>query len=161
MIISFVVAMSKNRVIGENNTIPWSMPADLKHMRKLIDGKPLIMGRKTHESIGRALPNRKNIIITRDEEYKSEGCIVVHTVEEALKAAEEAEEVIIFGGAEIYKMFLPKADKMYLTFIDAELEGDTFFPEYNTEEWKETDYEEHERDADNKYNYTFLTLERK
>jgi len=161
MIISFVAAMAKNRVIGKNNTIPWDMPADMNHMRKLTEGKPLIMGRKTHESIGRPLPKRKNIILTRDTNYKSEGCIVVHTPEEALKAAEGAEEVIIFGGEEIYKMFLKKANRMYLTIIETELEGDTFFPNYKIEEWKEISYEEHEKDAENPHDYVFLVLERK
>ncbi|MBS3102807.1 type 3 dihydrofolate reductase [Candidatus Woesearchaeota archaeon] len=161
MIISFVAAMSKNRVIGKNNKIPWSMPADVRHMRKMIEGKPLIMGRKTHESIGRPLPDRKNIILTRDKSYKSKGCIVVHTQEEALKAAEGAEEVIIFGGEEIYRMFLPKANRMYLTIIDAEVEGDAFFPEYDKKEWKVVEKKEHKADEENKHDYTFITLQRK
>jgi len=161
MLISFVAAMSKNRVIGKNNKIPWSMPADVRHMRKMIEGKPLIMGRKTHESIGRPLPDRKNIILTRDKSYKSKGCIVVHTQEEALKAAEGAEEVIIFGGEEIYRMFLPKANRMYLTIIDAEVEGDAFFPEYDKKEWKVVEKKEHKADEENKHDYTFITLQRK
>ena len=160
MIISFVVAMGRNRVIGKNNAIPWNMPADIKHMRKLTEGKPLIMGRKTHESIGRPLPNRKNIILTRDRNYKSRGCVVVHTLEEALKAAEGAEEVIIFGGEDIYRIFLPKADKMYLTIIDNDFEGDAYFPEYNKKEWKEVGREEHEADEENKFRYTFVTLQK-
>jgi dihydrofolate reductase len=160
MRISFVAAMSKNRVIGKGNKIPWNMPADLKHMRKLTEGKPLIMGRKTHESIGRPLPNRKNIILTRDKNYKSEGCIVVNTQVEALKAAEGSEEIIIFGGEDIYKIFLPSADRMYLTIIDALIEGDAFFPEYKKEEWKEVSREKHEKDDKNPYDYVFLVLDR-
>ena len=160
MIISFVAAMSRNRVIGRNNAIPWNMPADIKHMRELTEGKPLIMGRKTHESIGKPLPNRKNLILTRDRNYKSRGCVVVHTPDEALKAAEGAEEVIIFGGEEIYKMFLPKADKMYLTIIDADFKGDAYFPKYSKDEWKETEREEHKADDENEFRYTFFILER-
>ena len=161
MTISFVVAMSKNRVIGNKGTIPWDMPADFRYMRKITDGKPLIMGRKTHESIGKPLPNRKNIILTRDTSYKSEGCVVVHTQEDALKEASSFPEIIIFGGEGIYKMFLEKADKLYLTIIDTELEGDTFFPEYDKDEWKPIFHEKHNKDAENPYDYEFLTLERK
>ena len=161
MIISFVVAMSKNRVIGKNNSIPWKMPADMKHFKELTTGKPVIMGRKTYESIGKPLPNRTNIIITRDQNYKAENCIVVHSVDEALKASEGSAEVMVIGGAQIYKEFLPKANKIYLTLIDADFEGDAYFPEYNVKEWKETAYEEHERDADNPNDYVFMTLERK
>ena len=155
--------MGKNKVIGKNNDIPWgkSLPKDLDHFKELTAGKPIIMGRKTYESIGKPLPNRTNIILTRDENYKAEGCIVVHSTEEALKAAGNAEEVMIIGGSQIYKEFLPKANRMYLTIVDADFEADTYFPEYKIEEWEETAYEEHERDAENPYNYTYITLERK
>ncbi|MEK0338041.1 MAG: dihydrofolate reductase, partial [Nitrosopumilus sp.] len=120
-----------------------------------------IMGRKTFESIGKPLPDRTNIIITRDQNYKAEGCVVVRSTDEALKAAENNEEVMIIGGSQIYKEFLPKANKMYLTMIDNDFEGDTYFPEYKVEEWEEISYEDHERDKDNPYNYTFLVLRRK
>jgi len=160
MIISFVAAMGKNRVIGKDNSLPWSLPADMKHFKDLTIGKPLIMGRKTFESIGKPLPKRVNIIITRDQDYKAEGCIVVNSIDAALLAAEGNEEVMIIGGAQIYKEFLPKANKIYLTIIETEFEGDAYFPEYDIEEWKETAYEDHERDAQNQYDYRFLTLER-
>jgi dihydrofolate reductase len=162
MIISFIVAMGKNKVIGKDNDLPWGegLPADMKHFTELTTGKPVLMGRKTFESIGKPLPNRTNIIITRDENYKAEDCVVVHSIDEALKAAGNAEEVMIIGGSQIYKEFLPKANRMYLTVVDADFEGDTYFPEYKIEEWKETSYEEHERDAENPYDYTFITLER-
>lgn len=160
MIISFVVAMGKNRVIGKDNKIPWNMPADFKHMRKLTDGKSLIIGRKTHESIGKPLPNRKNIILTRDKNYKSEGGVIVHSKEEALNAA-EGDEIIIFGGEKIYKMFFPIANKIYLTIIDHEFDGDAFFPEYNEDEWEIKEKEDHKADEKNQYDYSFLTLERK
>ena len=160
MIISFIAAMGKNRVIGKDNSLPWKLPADMKHFHDLTVGKPIIMGRKTFESIGKPLPNRTNIIITRDQNYKAEGCIVVHSADEALKAAGNVEEIMVIGGSQIYKEFLPKANKMYLTFIDAEFEGDAYFLEYKIEEWKETSYEEHERDAENQYDYRFVVLER-
>ena len=161
MIISFAVAMDKNRVIGKDNDLPWNMPADLARFRELTKGKPNIMGRKTHESIGRVLPNRPNIILTRDKNYKKEGCIVVHTVEEAIEACKGAEEIMVIGGSEIFKMFLDKANRMYLTYIDAEVEGDTYFPEFNKEEWKETSKEEHKADSENKYDYVYVNLEKK
>ena len=161
MIISFVAAMGKNKVIGKDNSLPWSLPADMKHFRNLTTGKPIIMGRKTFESIGKPLPNRINIIITRDQNYKAEGCTIAHSTDEALTAAGNAEEVMVIGGAQIYKEFLPKANKMYLTIIDTDFEGDTYFPDYNVEEWKETAYEEYERDAENPYDYSFITLEKK
>jgi len=160
MIISFIVAMSKNRVIGKDNKLPWDLPADMKHFKDLTMGKPVIMGRKTYESIGRPLPDRTNIIITRDKDYKAEGCIVTSSVEGALDAAGDQEEIMVIGGSQIYKEFLPIANKIYLTIIDEEFEGDAFFPEYNEDEWKIIEKEEHEADKENKFKYTFLTLQR-
>ncbi len=154
--------MGKNRVIGKNNDLPWgrSLPKDMKHFHDITAGKPVIMGRKTFESIKKPLSDRTNIIITRDEDYKVEGCVVVHSTEEALKAAEGNEEVMIIGGSQIYKELLPKANRMYLTTVDGDFDGDTYFPEYNVKEWKETAYEEHKKDAENPYDYAFITLER-
>jgi len=160
MIISLIAAMGKNRVIGKNNSLPWKLSADMKHFKELTTGKPVIMGRKTFEAIGKPLPNRTNIIITRNQNYKVEGCIVVDSIDEALNSS-QGNEVMIIGGSQIYKEFLSKANKIYLTLIDGNFEGDAFFPEYKVEEWEETSYEEHERDTNNPYNYTFLTLERK
>jgi len=161
MIISFIAAMDKNRVIGKDNSLPWNMPADMKHFKDLTLGKPIVMGRKTYETIGKPLPNRKNIIITRDQDYKAEGCIVAHSIEESLQSAENAEEVMVIGGANIYKQFLPRTDKIYLTIIEHDFEGDTYFPEYNEDEWKEVEREEHKADEENEYDYVFITLERK
>jgi dihydrofolate reductase len=160
MIISFIAAMGKNRTIGNKGKLPWSLPADMKYYRDKTKGKPIIMGRKTHEGIGKPLPDRTNIIITRDRTYKSKGCIVVHSVDKALEAAGNAEEIMIIGGSQIYKEFLPKANRIYLTVIDAEFEGDTYFPEYDLTQWKEVSYEEHKRDAENQYDYAFIVLER-
>lgn len=155
--ISLIAALGKNRIIGNENKLIWNIPADMKHFRELTTGKAVVMGRKTFESIGRPLPKRKNIILTRDMNYKAESCILVNSVEEALKAAGDG-EVMIIGGAQIYAEFLPKANKMYLTFIDADFEGDAYFPEYNKDEWEEVDREEHE---DNDLRYSFVEFERK
>lgn len=155
MIVSLIAAIGKNRVIGKDNSLPWKLPEDMKRFKELTIGKPVIMGRKTFESIGRPLPNRKNIILTRDKNYEAEGCKVVHSVEEALKFA-NANEVMVIGGAQIYKEFLPVANKMYLTLIDEDFEGDAYFPEYNIYEWGEVKRQEHQ----GKYRFIFVDLER-
>ena len=160
MIISLIVSMGRNRVIGRNNKIPWYLPADLKRFKQLTTGKPIIMGRKTFESIGRPLPNRTNIIVTHDANYKAEGCIVVHSVEEALKAAEGSEEIMVIGGSKIYEQFFPISNKIYLTVIDEDFDGDTLFPEYKKEDWKEVSREDHKEDEQNWYDYVYITLEK-
>src|SRR3989338_4858880 len=163
MIISLIAAMGKNRVIGNKGKLPWHMPADLEYYRDKIRGKTVIMGRKTFESMGnKPLPNRANIIITRDISYKADGAIVAHSAEEAVKEVEKykTDEVMVIGGSEIYKEFLPRANRIYLTIIEGVFEGDAFFPEYDIAQWKEISYEEHERDAENPYDYRFVVLER-
>jgi len=163
MIISLIAAIGKNRVIGNKGRLPWHMPSDLKYYRNKIKGKTVIMGRKTFESMGnKPLPNRPNIIITRDQNYKIEDAIVVHSLKEAIREAEKygIEEVMVIGGSEIYRLFLPIAKRIYLTSIEGVFEGDAFFPEYDITEWKEVSYEEHERDRDNPYDYRFVVLER-
>ena len=157
MMISIIAALGRNRVIGSENSIPWKLPADMKRFRELTTGKPVIMGRKTFESIGRPLPNRANIIITTDKNYRADSCIVVHSVDEALKAA-KGSEIMVIGGSQIYKQFLPTANRMYLTFIDKEFEGDAYFPEYSEHEWKETSREEHV--DENGLKYSFVNFER-
>lgn len=161
MRISLIAAMDRNRVIGKNNKLPWKLPSDLKHFHDLTLGKTVVMGRRTFESIGRSLPNRTNIVITSDEGYSAPGAKIVHSVAEALKAFGEDEEVMIIGGASIYKQFLPLATKIYLTQIDEDFEGDAYFPEFDLKEWAETEREEKIPDRENAYRYTFLTLERK
>ncbi|MBI4033078.1 MAG: type 3 dihydrofolate reductase [Candidatus Blackburnbacteria bacterium] len=156
--ISLIAALGRNRVIGKNNRLPWKLPADLKHFHDLTVGKTVVMGRRTFESIGRVLPNRINIVITSDKGYPAPGCKIVHSVDEALKAFGEDEEVMIIGGASIYEQFLPLATRMYLTQIDEDFEGDAYFPMFDPEEWVETEREEK---RDNQYKYAFLTLERK
>lgn len=161
MTISLIVAMSRNRVIGASGAIPWKLPADMRQFRALTMGKPIIMGRKTFESIAHALPGRKNIVMTRDGLFRAEGCHVASSREEALASARGHDEVMVIGGEGIYKEFLPIADRIYLTLIDEEFAGDAFFPELDMARWKETGRTSHEPDAKNEYPYTFITLEKK
>jgi dihydrofolate reductase len=162
-ILSAIVAMAENRIIGKNNQLPWHLPADLKHFKTITTGHPILMGRKTHESIGKPLPNRLNIILTRDPNYQSAGCTVVTSVESALKEAarHDENELFIIGGAEIYKQLLPQIQRLYLTIVHHQLEGDASFPALNTEEWKEISREKHEADDANAFAYSFVTLDRK
>lgn len=158
-IISFVVAMARNGVIGKDNQLPWRLPADLRHFKTVTMGKPIIMGRKTFDSIGRPLPGRTNIVVTRDPAYRAEGCVVAHSIEAGLAAAGDAEEVMVIGGADFYRQLLPRTDRIYLTLIDAEVEGDTWFPELDPARWHERSREDHVADADNPYPYSFIVLE--
>jgi dihydrofolate reductase len=163
MRIALVAAMAENRVIGSSNCIPWCLPKDLKHFREITTGHPVIMGRKTYDSIGHPLPGRHNIVISRQQGLKIEGCEVVSSLEDALELAKSdgAEEADVIGGGEIYRQALPLADRMYLTIVHAEFPGDTSFPEFSEEEWKEVSRERHEPDEKNPYSYTFLTYERR
>jgi dihydrofolate reductase len=158
--ISIVVAVSRNRVIGRGNRIPWRLPRDLRHFRALTLGKPVIMGRLTYESIGKPLDGRTNIVVTRDRDYAAPGCRVVGSFEEALDAARPAEEVMVIGGGEVYARALPAADRVYLTEVEAELEGDVFFPALPPAEWCEAESEAFEADARNPYAVRFVTLHR-
>lgn len=161
--ISAIVAMDEKRGIGKDNKLPFRIKEDFERMHKIIAGHPLIMGRKTHDSIGRVLPGCTNIVITRDPEYKkshSEGCIVCLSLEEAFrqaKIAEGSEEIFIFGGGEIYREALPKVDKLYLTIVKGDFKADTFFPDYS--EFKKVIFESEENEADG-FKYKFLDLER-
>ena len=137
MIISIIAGMDKNRLIGQGNRLPWRLPADMKHFRRHTLGKPVLMGRKTFESIGKPLPKRTNIILTRDRGYSAEGCIVAHSIEEALDTARTCDEIMIIGGASIYVLFLPRAHRLYLTYIHDCFEGDIYFPTFNLADWQE------------------------
>lgn len=162
MIVSAIVAAAKNNVIGKDNEIPWYLPADLVYFKKTTLDHYVIMGRKCFRSIGRPLPKRTNIVVTRDPFFSADGVLVAHTIEEALGIAFDAgeEEVFILGGGEIYRESMDLWDKLYLTEVDIEPEGDVFFPEINPEEWTETWREAHEPDAKNTCAYTFRLLER-
>ena len=164
MIISMIAAMDKNKVIGQNGRLPWRLPADMQRFVALTMGKPVIMGRKTYDSIPakfKPLRGRTNIIITRNSDYEAPGCIVVDSPEAALAAAGKADEVMIIGGSSIYQAFLLQADRLYLTLIDAEFEGDAIFPTTEQIYWCITHQETHQPDEKNKYPYQFLTLDRK
>jgi len=155
--INLIVATSKNGVIGNDNSLIWHLPADLKHFKNLTTGKTIVMGRKTYESIGRALPNRRNIVITRQDDYDPDGCEVVSSLEEALLLC--GENCFIIGGGEIYKQSIDIADKIYLTLIDEDFEGDTYFPKI-TSEWHVVSRVDKKSDDENKYNYSFIEYER-
>ncbi|MCX6755996.1 MAG: dihydrofolate reductase [Candidatus Nomurabacteria bacterium] len=143
MITSIIVAISKNNAIGKDNTLLWNIPDDLKHFKEITSGHTIIMGRKTFESIGRPLPNRRNIIITRDASYTHEGTEVVNSLIKALDACKYEDEVFIIGGGEVYKQTLPFADKLYVTHVEKEFDADTFFPEIKSTEWGGISSEEH------------------
>ncbi|WP_026611121.1 dihydrofolate reductase [Methylocaldum szegediense] len=160
MKISLIVAMSENRVIGVDNRMPWHLSSDLKRFKRITMGKPLIMGRRTHESIGRPLPGRKNIVLTTDRTYTAPGCVVAHSLEDALEEA-NADEVMVIGGSSLYEKLLPTADRLYLTLIHRAFTGDTFFPQIKWDEWTEIERLDVEDDPDSGLSYSFLILERK
>ena len=161
MIISLIVAMDENRVIGYKNKLPWNLPSELKYFRETTKSKPVIMGRKTHESIGRPMPERLNIIITRNENYRTDNCAVVNNVQDAIKAAKGSSEIMVIGGAEIYKLFLPVANRLYITKVHGTFKGDTYFPEFNEGEWIKAKEKFFQKDNENEYSYTIMVLERK
>ena len=165
--IAMIWAMSRNRVIGRNNALPWHLSEDLKYFKRVTMGKPIIMGRKTWESIGRPLPGRTNIVITRDPDYEvPDGVKVVNSLEAAIRIADSvahidgSEEAIIMGGAEIYAQALPLAQRLYLTQVHAEVDGDAFFPEFDIERWHELGREDFSAAGPNPYDYSFVILER-
>lgn len=159
--ISIVVAMDINRVIGKNNQLPWHLPADLAFFKKTTMGKPIVMGRKTHESIGKPLPGRQNIILTRNKNYEAEGCTVIHSVDEIFSLEKnEQDEICVIGGAEIFKEVLPCADRLYITTIEHEFEGDTYFPPINESDWVLVSKEKGPKDDKNPYDYYFTIYNR-
>ncbi|MBU1620677.1 MAG: type 3 dihydrofolate reductase [Gammaproteobacteria bacterium] len=161
MRIAMIAAMANNRVIGKNNQMPWHLPADLKHFKKVTLGKPVIMGRKTYQSIGQALPGRRNIVISRQSGALSADADWVQSIEQALALVQHEAEVMIIGGAEIYRQVLPLADTLYITEIDLTVEGDAFFPDYLAEaSWYQSESEQHQPDSKNLYSYRFRTLNR-
>ena len=160
VIISLISAMGRNRVIGINNMLPWRLPADLKHFKQITMGKPVLMGRKTYESIGKPLPGRTNIIISSDHDYQVPGCIVAHSIDDALTAAASHEEVMVIGGAALYQQLLPRADRLYLTLIDEDFSGDAYFPAYNTAAWREVERQDFSANETNPYRHSFVIMER-
>ena len=159
--ISLIAAMARNRIIGKDNDMPWHLPADLAHFKRVTMGKPVIMGRRTYESIGFPLPGRKNVVITRNKEYAPEGVVVVGSVDDALSEVSDADEVMIIGGGQLYREMLPHAERLYLTLIQADIAGATEFPDYTVYEWDEIEREVSEADEKNAYALEFITLERR
>ena len=158
---SLVVAMSRNGVIGRNNQLPWRLPADLAFFKRTTMGHPVIMGRRTYESIGKPLPGRLNVVVTHRKDFAAPGCTVVHSMDEAYRAVGNAQEVSIIGGSAIFEEALPKADTVYLTEVDAEVEGDVFFPSFDRNLFDETELERHSADERHAYPFRILRLDRK
>lgn len=159
--ISLVVAVAENGIIGTGGKLPWRLSDDLKRFKALTMGKPLIMGRKTFESIGRPLPGRRNVVVTRQPDYAAAGCEVVHSAEQALAVAADADEIMVIGGAEVYEAFLPLAGRIYRTRVHARVDGDARFPALDERDWNEVSREERSADASNEFDVTFVTLERR
>ena len=161
MSVTLIAAIARNRVIGKDGDLPWRLPADLRHFKRTTVGHPLIMGRRTFESFGRPLPDRTNIVVTRSPSYRPEGAVVVSSFDEAMRVAlEEDDEIFIGGGEEVFRHFLPTADRMILTWIDEDFEGDTFFPEFDESEWDIISRDDHEPDEKNRWPYSFVVYER-
>ncbi len=162
MRISLIAAMSQNRVIGIDGSLPWHLPADLQHFKKLTLGKSIVMGRKTYESIAKPLPGRQNLILSKDANYTVPGCIVLNSVEDVESYCKQTqqEELCVIGGAQIYSLFLAKAQYIYMTKVMVTITGDTYFPLLDTEEWSVVEEETHLVDEKNIYPYCFMQLER-
>ncbi|MCE7793047.1 type 3 dihydrofolate reductase [Salipaludibacillus sp. CUR1] len=159
--ISMIAAFSEGRVIGKDGDMPWHLPADLRHFKKVTSGHPILMGRKTFESIGKPLPNRRNIVLTRDKTFSAEGVEAIHDLADIRSLMAEEEEFFVIGGATIYEKLISKADRLYITHIHASFEGDTFFPEINGDEWETVSSEKGTVDQKNPHPHTFLVYERK
>lgn len=161
MVISLVVAMARNRVIGRDNLLPWKLPADLAYFKQVTMGHPVIMGRRTHESIGRPLPGRHNIVLTRDAAYVAPGCTVVGSLGAAWDAADGADEACVIGGTSLFAETLPVADRIHLTEVDAEVTGDTFFPPFDRSQWHEREISRHPADERHEYPFRIVVLDRR
>ena len=161
MIRSLVVARARNGVIGRDNRLPWRLPADLAYFKKVTLGHPVIMGRRTWESIGRPLPGRKNIVVSRNRAYEAPGATVVGSLEEAWREAGDAEEASVIGGTSLFEEALPTADRIHLTEVDADVPGDTYFPEFDATAFHAREIERHSRDERHEYPFRILLLERR
>lgn len=160
MLVSLIWAMDDNRLIGDDNSLPWKLPADMKWFRQQTMGKPIVMGRKTFESFGaRPLPGRHNIVITRDDGYSAEGATPVHSIKEALAAAGDVDEVMIIGGASFYEQMLPQAGRLYVTYVHGDFEGDAWFPEFDLSGWREVERHDRPADEDNAHACSFVIYE--
>lgn len=160
MKISVIAAMSQNRVIGRDGSLPWHLPTDLARFKSITTGHTVIMGRKTFESVGKPLPNRRTIIITRNNDYQCADVFIAHSLDEALDHAAHEDEIFILGGETVYRIALPRADRLYLTIIHATIEGDTYFPNLDFDDWKLVEDERHEIDERHAYAFSFRRYER-
>jgi dihydrofolate reductase len=160
-LISLIVAMAQNGVIGRDNALPWRLPEDLKRFKEFTLGKPILMGRKTFEAIGRPLPGRANLVLTRDRDWRATGVIPVHSVEAALLQTRTCDELVAIGGAEIYRLLLPLARRIYLTHVHADVPGDTYFPAFDPAQWDDVEFRSLPADERHAYPLTFVTLERR
>ncbi|MGB5275946.1 MAG: type 3 dihydrofolate reductase [Gammaproteobacteria bacterium] len=161
MLVSIIAAMDRNRLIGNKNQLPWHLPADLAHFKQVTLGKPVIMGRKTYESIGRPLPGRDNIVLTRSAQFQAEGVFVANSLQQALKHAAGAEEAMVIGGSAIYELVLPRADRLYITYVEDSYQGDAWFPEIDPKQWDLITSEQHVADQKNPSTLRFVTYQRK
>ena len=161
MRLSIVVAMDDNNLIGKGNGLPWHLPADLTFFKKITTGHSILMGRKTYDSIGKTLLNRRNIVITRNTDVSIPGCEVVDSIEKALSITQDEEEIMVIGGANLFEQLLPEVNKLYITRIEGEFEGETYFPHYDENDWLELSCESHQPDEINKHAYHFITFKRK
>jgi dihydrofolate reductase len=158
---TLVVAVARNGVIGRNNHLPWRLPDEIAYFKRVTMGHPVVMGRRTWESIGKPLPGRENIVVTSQRDYRAPGATVVHSLDEAWKAAEGADEVCVIGGNALFAETLPIADRIHYTEVEAEVEGDTYFPPFDRGEWTEREVERHAADARHAYPYRILVLDRR
>jgi dihydrofolate reductase len=158
--ISMIVAMGENNAIGKDNDLLWHLPDDFKHFKSVTMGKPIVMGRKTYESIGRPLPGRENIVVTHDDSYVVDDVTVVHSIDAALEACEKYDDVMVIGGASFYQQMMLKAERLYITMVHQSFEADAFFPSISETKWREIDREEHVADEKHRYNFSFITYER-
>lgn len=158
--ISLIAAWDENGVIGNKGAMPWHLPADLKHFKALTLGKPILMGRRTFEAIGKPLPGRRNLVLTRSADFEADGVEVFYTLDDAFWACADCDEIMVIGGGELYRQALPMADRLYLTRIHAELDGDTFFPDFDESQWKLVEETRRESDARNAYALSFRTFMR-
>jgi dihydrofolate reductase len=156
-VISIIAAVAKNGVIGRDNALPWRLPADLAQFKQRTLDRTIVMGRKTFESLGRLLPRREHVVVTRDPEYRADGALVVHSIEEALA---RTGDVWVIGGAEIYRAALPRADRLVITHVDAEVEGDAHFPEVDWDDWRIVESESHAADEKHAYGFRVVVYER-
>ncbi len=167
MKVALIAAFAQNLVVGIDNTLPWHLPEDLKYFKRTTSGKAIIMGRKTYESIGRPLPNRTNIVVSRNPQFQAEGIVMVESLEAAIKHAESVnlingiDEVMVIGGAAIYEAALPLADRLYITHVHANVDGDAFFPKVNFEQWNEVSIENFNKDESNPFDYSFAVYDKK